>query len=344
MADRVIVRQGTRDTLFVGPDGSPAVGEGPAPLDAAVLEVSGGYLGWSVLAGQRFPVAVIDDADTAQEWIWAVYGAGIALAVDEFGGAPVELPPDPGLPALVDTARKLGYAHWAARWWPASTLDGITPLDELLLDAEIATLTAECDLLVDGADAIIPIVDDRLDGPAQRPGAARAEDYALAAGPVTAADALVLARGVGGWDWRRCPPGLVDASERALSWEVRRRSGATTIRITAVAAPRLRTAVPPHLHPHAVVRTPAATAAAELILTGDTWTAEAPAPAQAESGVTVEILMPGVGTPETADLDGARIRRQLREFAVARLRTAAQDPGDDLLLAEIAAAATDTDF
>ncbi|WP_216899868.1 hypothetical protein [Nocardia alni] len=341
MSDRIIVRGGPAGTMFIGPEVAPTLGEGTAPLDTAVLEVRGGHLVWSVLASQRFPVALIDDTEAAQEWIWAVYGADIALAVADFDSVPTEFTPDPGLPELAPRAYKLGYAHWAARWWPASTLDGIPPLDERLIDVDIRTLTTECDLLVDGADAIDAYEDDDL---ASRSGADRAEDYALAAGPTTVTDVLVLARGTGGWDWRRCPPGIVDASERTLSWEVRRRPGTTVIQVSAVAAPGLHTPVPPHLHPRALIRTPAATAVAELTLTGDLWTGSAAAPDGWESTVAVDIHVPGVGPSDVADPDDARIRPQLREFAAARLRNAGRAPDDTMLLAEIAAATTDTDF
>ena len=353
MTDPIIVRGGPAGTLFAGPETAPVLGEGVAPLDTAVLEVRGGHLAWSVLAGQSFPAAVIDDADAAQEWIWAVYGAQIALAVADFDGAPTTFVPEPALPGLVARARKLGYAHWAARWWPASNLDGIPPLDERLIEIDIATLTSECDLLVDGADALAASTDDDL---ASRPGADRAEDlvprtdraddYALAAGSAagTASDALILARGVGGWDWRRCPPGIVDASERALSWEVGRRPGATVFQVSAVAAPGSGSSVPPHLWPRAEVRGAAGTVVAELTLSGDVWTGSAPAPDGWESAVTVDVHVPGVGAGETVDPGDARTRPQLREFAAARLRDAGTTPDDTTLLAEIAAAATDTDF
>jgi hypothetical protein len=403
VTDRIIVRGGPSGTLYLGPETAPVLGEGTAPLDTAVLEVHGGYLVWSVLAGQHFPAAVIDDLDAAQEWIWAIYGPQIALAAADFDSTPAEFAPEPGLPMLVERARKLGYAHWAARWWPASTLDDIPPLDERLVDIDIATLTTECDLLVDGADALDGHTDDDLatvpgldrdetsalggdrdensvlgvdgdessapgvdrdgssvlgvdrDGSSApgthrdgrpAPGVDRAEDYALAAGPAadSAVKALVLARGSGGWDWRRCPPGIVDASERALSWEVRRRPGVTTIRISAVAAPHMPAAVPPHLRPRALVRTAAGIAATELTLAGDAWTGSVLAPDEWEFTLAVEIHVPGVGPSDTATPDDVRIRPRLREFARNRLRDAGSAPDDTMLLAEIAAATTDTDF
>ncbi|MFF3574609.1 hypothetical protein [Nocardia jiangxiensis] len=338
MADRIIVRSGPAGTLIVGPEAGPVPGEGIAGLDVAVLEVHGGYLAWSVLAGQPIPTAALDDPDTAQEWIWAVYGEQVALAIDDFRGAATESVAEPGLPALWASARKLGYAHWASRWWPASTLDGIPPLEQRLVELDIATLAAECERLVDGADAVEPqehppVIADR------------AEDYALAAGPGAAAtDSLIVARGIGGWDWRRCPPGIVDASERAVSWEVRRRSGDTAVEVVVVAAPQTSSGVPLHLRPRALVRTTAAATDVELTLTDDTWTGTAPAPTGWESTVAVDIYVPGVGPSDAADPDEPRIRGQIRDFVTARVRDAADAPDDTLLLAEIAAAATETDF
>ena len=52
MTDPIIVRGGPAGTLFAGPETAPVLGEGVAPLDTAVLEVRGGHLAWSVLAGQ----------------------------------------------------------------------------------------------------------------------------------------------------------------------------------------------------------------------------------------------------------------------------------------------------
>ncbi|WP_067678167.1 hypothetical protein [Nocardia miyunensis] len=338
MSDRITVRGGSAGTLIVGPETGPVPGEGVATLDTAVLEVRGGHLAWSVLAGQPIPTAVLDDVDVAQEWIWAVYGERVALSVADFRSGTTESVVTPGLPALWASASKLGYAHWASRWWPASTLDGIPALEQRLVDLDIATLTAECERLVDGADAIEP-------GEFATVTADRAADYALAAGPGAAAtDAVILARGVGGWDWRRCPPGILDASERAVSWEVRRRSGDTAVGVVAVAASRASFAVPPHLRPRARIRTAAAATGAELIRAEDTWIGTASAPAGWESAVAVDIYVPGIGSADVVDSDEARIRGQLRDFVTARLRIAADAPDETLLLAEIAAADTETDF
>ncbi|MGO4615302.1 hypothetical protein AB4305_12610 [Nocardia sp. 2YAB30] len=336
------VRIRHRDGLWIiAADGAPTVLDSAPGIDVLVLEVTGGHLAWSLLGGQVTPAAVIDDRTLAQDWIWAVFGAEVALALDEFTGGEKEFTAAPALPELAARAWRLGYAHWAARWWPASTLDGIAPLDAQLLADEIAALSEECELIVDGADA--PLVEERevADVPA------RAEDYALAAGLATAAHGeLVLASGTGGWNWRRCPPGLLDASEHAVSWAVVREAGSTIVRVHAVAAPLSPTDTPPHLHPRAVVRT--ATDAAEVPLTrdGEVWNASTTAPAGAQSGVTVDIYVPGVGVDEP-EPDAATRREQVRELVTARLRRTADapdNPVDAPLLAEIAAAASDSDF
>src|SRR5690606_23784921 len=111
------------------PPGAPTVLD-PAPaLDTLVLEVVGGHLSWSLLSGQRLPAAILHDPTAAQDWLWAIYGEAVALALDE-RPASAELAAAPILPETASAARRLAYAHWASRWWPASTLDGIPALDQ----------------------------------------------------------------------------------------------------------------------------------------------------------------------------------------------------------------------
>lgn len=360
------------------PPGAPTVLDGPATPDTMVLEVAGGHLTWNVLDGKLLPAAVIDDVNAAQDWIWALYGEPIALALADAHPAenPGEQTAVPALLPLAVSARRLAYAHWAARWWPASTLDAIAPLDPALLDRDIAALTEECDPLVDGADAIAPELAALIGS------FPRASDYALAAGAEPPhPDGLTLARGTNGWDWRHCPPGLVDASERAVSWQVIRAAGITTVAISVSAAPGAPTAVPAHLRPWARVlandthdgsdltavahstdagRSPDSArlgaanghpragvdiAETALRLSGDAWTGEIPIPA-AQSVARVDIRVPGFGVFD--DSGTPEIRRRIREFAAARLRFAGGTPVDDAsdapLLAEIAAAADDSDF
>ncbi|WP_433577294.1 hypothetical protein [Nocardia brasiliensis] len=372
MNDAVRIHRTEDGLVVIAPAGAPTVLDAAARLDVTVLEVLGGHLTWSLLDGGPLPAAVLDRADLAQEWLWAVFGEPIALAVE--AGDDVELPAAPELPELVLSAWRLAYAHWAARWWPASVLDGIAPLDERLLLDEIAVLGAECEMLVDGADQAV----EEVDLPVY---VGRAEDYALAAGPAaTPSGALVLARGSTGWDWRRCPPGLLDASERAVSWEVRREGGRTTVSVRAVVAPGLPAEVPEHLHPHAAIHTSTGTIETTLALHGDQWTAEVTAPDAADTTVRVAVSVPGVGdvdsgsggtepdngssgslpnsggTSENAAsnaraehglhggaLHGAEMRHRIRDFAAARLR-GTTDPDAAPLAAETAAAASDSDF
>ncbi|MEV8390705.1 MULTISPECIES: hypothetical protein [unclassified Streptomyces] len=357
----------------------------PAPgVDVAVLEVAGGLLTWSVLALDAPPVAVLDDVDRAQEWVWAMYGeqVALALAADTAVGtaaepaaepvdASAEVPVLPALPALVVSARQLAFAHWASRWWPASVIDGIPPLDERQLDREIGDLTEECDLLFAGeetADSRPPGGPDAefpADGSPAAEEAPRATDYALAAGPragtAGSADGLTLARGTGGSDWRRYPPGLVDASERAVSWEVVRAAARTTVSVSVVAAPG-PVAVPPELTPRATVSGAADPLDLALRRVDDTWLGNAPfdsagtgSPAPGGAGPAVDIYLPGFGTSRTRAHDDeaaagtrARVRALVRSrLARARARDGDGD-GDDgpgpLLRTEIAAATAETDF
>ncbi|WP_454199898.1 hypothetical protein [Nocardia sp. Marseille-Q1738] len=335
------VRIRYRDGLWIiAPEDAPTVVDGTAGVDVLVLEVAGGHLTWSLLASHATPAAVIDDRSLAQEWVWAIYGQEVSLALDESDGDTSGYTAEPALPDLAARIWRLGYARWAARWWPASTLDGIAPLDEHLLEDEIAALNEECELIVDGADAL-----EEIRSGTEALG--RAEDYALAAGPVAtvAPGALVLARGTAGWDWRRCPPGLLDASERAVSWEVVRAAGTTIVRVSAVAAPLSAVDVPAHLHPRARIQA-AGAVDVPLIRDGELWHAETAAPAGSEPGVTVEIYVPGVGVDEP-EPDAVNRRAQIRALVTARLRRTADAPDNPVespLLAEIAAAASDSDF
>ncbi|MGA6209507.1 hypothetical protein ACPESR_32605 [Nocardia testacea] len=377
MADSVRIRRIGPALWSIAPAGAPAPVDADPGLDTAVLEVAGGHLSWSVPAGPRVPAATLHDLDTAQEWLWALYGAEVAVAADEYT-EPVTLPARPERPELAAAVRRLGYAHWAARWWPASTVDGIPALDAAELEREIAELSEFCESVVDGADAVDPAeteadaeAADRLGAPA--PG--RAADYALAAGGQRGTPAaLVLERGTAGWDWRYCPPGVLDASERAVSWELVRTAGVNSLRIRVVAAPGTHGEPPAHLRPHALVRTPAGDQVAALVSAGDNWTAAVAATADTVSGV--EVYVPGVGpaapagagSPEFGDpgpgprdpvdpATRARQRERIRELAHARLRRAgaghgsgpAPDGGQPFadiapLRAEITAAETDSDF
>ncbi|MEC3952679.1 hypothetical protein VMT65_06520 [Nocardia sp. CDC153] len=353
----VVIRRYPDGLYGIVPDDNPGALEAAAGPDVMVLEVFGGHLVWNALAAQELPAALIDDIDLAQEWVWALFGEPVALALDDIGaggsaGDAVAATAAPASPDLAVSARRLAYAHWASRWWPASTLDGIAALDQVLLDRDIAVLTEECESLVDGADALAPLSPTYIESPPL------ASDYALAAGDESRTGTMVLARGTGGWDWRRCPPGLVDASESAVSWQLIRAAGETTVAISVAAHPDLPPDLPSHLRPHARIDTGRGELDAALRPADDTWLGESAVTAPT-SAVRVAIHVPGFGPlPESADLlaDGAdsaaaaaALRDRIREFAASRLRLAATPAADDRdpfapLLAEIAAAAGDSDF
>ncbi|AWK75015.1 hypothetical protein CBI38_29120 [Rhodococcus oxybenzonivorans] len=356
MPDSVTVRAVAGDLWVITPGDAPSVLDDDPGIDVAVLEVAGGHLSWSVLTEPAPPTAVIDDVTSAQDWVWALYGEAVALALAEPavalapaepGGSVHEVEYRPARPRLAANVRRLAFALWAARWWPASTIDAIPALDDALLDRDIAGLVDDCESVVAGADAVLMAVPPRSAG-----NSARAEDYALAAGTATAvrAGTLVLARGTGGTDWRRCPPGLIDASERAVSWEVQRVAGTTSVRVAVVGAPNLAGAVATHLRPRATVAgaDPVHTADVELHLIGDTWVGDTDAPPGSEQGVTVNVYLPGFGGNLHPALGGRDVRDRIRDLARQRLqRAAAPDSDDDSdvpLLAEIDAAASESDF
>ncbi|WP_068042903.1 hypothetical protein [Nocardia speluncae] len=343
MVDMVRIRRSAPDLWLIGPPAAPGTADSEPGVDTAVLEVAGGHLTWSLTAGQRVPAATLHDLDTAQEWLWALYGAEVALAADAYT-EPVDSAAGPGNPDLASAVRRLAYAHWAAHWWPASTVDDIAALDPALLGSEIAELTEFCESVVDGADSA-PVTgieeisagrtgdrDIGWDTGAGEWATGRADEYALAAGPnpSTRGADLVLERGTGGWDWRYCPAGVVDASERAVSWELFRAASSTVVRVRAVAAAGVPADLPGYLRPHALIHTPAGFLDIALEFSGDAWSGEAAEPADSVRGI--EIYVPGVGPSAPAGAAAHRIpdaaadaeqRRRVRELARTRLRLAA---------------------
>ncbi|MCQ4121833.1 hypothetical protein [Rhodococcus tibetensis] len=328
----------------ITPGAAPSVLDDNPGIDVAVLEVAGGHLSWSVLTESAPPTAVIDNVTSAQNWVWALYGEPVALALAEPGVSVDEVEYAPARPDLAAKVRRLAFALWAARWWPASTIDDIPTLDDALLDRDITGLVDDCESVVAGADALFVAV-----SPPPAGDSARAEDYALAAGTAAVRPGtLVLARGISGTDWRRYPPGIVDASERAVSWEVTHVAGNTAVRVAVVASPHLVGAVPAHLRPRATVAgaDPSRAVDVALHLTGDTWVGATHAPPGSEGGVTVEVYLPGFGGNLHPELGGREVRDRIRDLVRQRLQRAAtpDDDGDTPLLAEIGAAASESDF
>ncbi|KAA0108366.1 hypothetical protein [Mycolicibacterium sp. P1-5] len=126
---------------------------------AAVLEVDGAVLAWTVDESPRQGAQITLTDATRADWLWRVLGEdghhALASATvappDETAG--VELSGVEVRPGALDGLRRLAIGHWLRRWWPASVRDGIGGLDPTLLDAEIALLTADAEDFV-GEDSI----------------------------------------------------------------------------------------------------------------------------------------------------------------------------------------------
>ncbi|WP_406091697.1 hypothetical protein [Streptomyces sp. NBC_01013] len=398
---------------FAGPD-----------FTRAVLDVSGAVLFWPVLAGPAtLPVAEVYDVRRAQQWLWAVYGERVAAAVHACAAA--DEPPSVRVTACptdcAGAAARLGFGHWAARWWPASYADGIAMLEADVLGLELAALTHRCQQLFDDfedqpddcaaelikehwaaldaltdwwrsaaqpadlkrhLESVLRMVDDAadcagLDGPQLRrlraaldarrstgtrpgPGArfARQDGYALAAGVAPTPGGRVIARGTGTNDWRRYPPGFVDAAEDAVSWTARALGAQRQIEIEAVA--------------HEAAPAAAASLVAEIQVNGgrphrvplarrdDLWVGRAtldltpgptpvrtlpltPTPPLVEVGVLLPGFDPGPGLGGRDDRDA--IRALARRRLADALRPQESETFSGPFLAEIVAAtATSEDY
>ncbi|TDC79098.1 hypothetical protein [Streptomyces hainanensis] len=395
-------------------DGVIRVAAGPAgpTVARAVLDVAGAVLSWPVLGGSGPPVAEIHDPARAQQWLWALYGERVAAAVHAAAaGEPTDLPTPAEPTELAGAAARLGLGHWAARWWPASQLDGIPALEADVLGLELAALTHRCQQLFDDGDdqpddcaaelieehrgAIDPLIRwwraaagpenqlervlrlladaaDRtgLEGPELRrleaaldrpepvpqpvdvgPLFARHGDHALAAGHPGDAGGRVIARGAATNDWRRYPPGLVDAAEHAVTWTARALGARRLIEVEAVAAPTGGAFLA------AEVRVDGGEAARlPLARRDDLWTGRADLDLRAAATpprIDVDVLLPGFdpGPDASGDAearDDRDDRHAIRALVRRRLAAAAQSPPYDAplgpFLAEFAAATGDEDF
>ncbi|MEV0740139.1 hypothetical protein AB0I51_30345 [Streptomyces sp. NPDC050549] len=411
-------------------DGIIRVAAGSAGPDftRAVLDVAGAVLTWPVLGNPGPPTAEIHDVEQAQQWLWAVHGERVAAAVHACAtGDPV----GPGVPAdptaLAADAARLGFGHWAARWWPASHLDGIPALQPDVLGLELAALTHQCQQLFDGRggafgdladfgdqpddcaaeliedhraaldpliqwwraapgsstdttrrlESVLRLIDDAadgagLDGPELRrlrslldrpgPAAAAPSDpgtlfaryggYALAAGERLVAGGRLIARGSGTNDWRRYPPGLVDASETAVSWTARALGARRQFEVDVVAhsaAPATGVPLAAEVRVNDGPRKRVALARRD-----DIWTGRADLdlpPGETRPRVELGVLLPGFDPgpgPETgAERDAIRALVRRRLAAAAQPVVYDAPPLDSCsapFLAEIAAATTDEDY
>lgn len=462
---------GSEDGSGVGtpdvPDVPGAAGGSGPDFARAVLDVAGAVLTWPVLGEPALPVAEVHDAGRAQQWLWAVYGEHTAAAVHACtAGESAGIRVTADMTTLAGAAARLGFGHWAARWWPTSYVDGIPALEPDVLGLELAALTHWCQQLFDGhgghdhygrysghddygrydghdphgrydvfgdqpddcvaeligdhqaaldplirwwraapqsadtarhLESVLRLIDEaadsagldgregvhRRDGQAlhrlrsaleeRRPvggpvdlGAlfARHDGYALAAGDSPVSGGREIARGSGTNDWRRYPPGFVDASETAVSWTARALGARRQIEVEVVA--------------HSAAPDDGAPLVAEVRVNGgrrnrvplarrdDVWTGRAdldldpdpdhgpglnrPAagmPSRVEVGVLLPGFDPGPGPDFRADRDAVRalVRRRLAIAAQSPAYDASpHDASSGPFLAEIAAAATGEDY
>ncbi|WP_405866241.1 MULTISPECIES: hypothetical protein [unclassified Streptomyces] len=428
------------DVVAAGPD-----------FTRSVLDVAGAVLVWPVLGDPGLPVAEVHDVRRAQQWLWAVYGENVAAAVHACAAGtgagagagaaePVRVRVAAELTALAGGAARLGFGHWASRWWPASYTDGIPVLEPDVLGLELAALTHRCQQLFDDfgdqpddcvaeliaeheaaldpliqwwraaprpADTarhlenILRLIDDAadgagLDGRALRrlrsaldpdtdvdmnldvdldldldlgqrrtagapvdPGAlfARQGGYALAAGEPLVAGGRVIARGSGLNDWRRCPPGLVDAAEDSVSWTARALGGRRQIEVEVVAHAAAPAAGVPLVaevqvnggRPHRVPlarRDDVWTGRADLDLNPDPPELSAATSPCVEVGVLLPGFDPGAGPDGRADRDAIRaLARRRLTGAAGPLPSDAYDTFSGPFLAEtLTATATSEDY
>ncbi|UXA06966.1 hypothetical protein KXD96_01985 [Mycobacterium sp. SMC-2] len=113
---------------------------------AAVLEVSGAVLSWTLDDPDDAGIHITFTDFGRADWLWRVLGepGHVALA-SAVGSADephsIDLAGVDILPGSLRALRRLAVGHWLRRWWPASRQDGIAGLDRALLDLEVAVLT-----------------------------------------------------------------------------------------------------------------------------------------------------------------------------------------------------------
>ena len=356
---------------LINESGLWTTGPVPAPVPAvAVLEVSGAVLSWSIEALADPPVISFTDAERA-DWMWRVLGEAGHVSVvealrDRDPTEVIELSSVSVLPGSTDVLRRLALGHWFRRWWPASRRDGIAVLDRSVLDAELAMRTAAAedyftddtldadvagllaprgaalgshrdprvDLLVARCRELADEIGLQWDSPGI--GAARREDYALAAGSgdeprppgAIAFGSVTIA-------WSDVPPGIFDAAEQNLGWAVVAEDAAVTARVrAAISGPESSEGIPVSLRCgvfHAAGVLDADGGAVLPVFGAQERPAEEVQAWNADwSAMRVSVGAGGAGEP-------SGLRDRVRAFARSRLAR----PADDAFLAELLAAESD---
>ena len=342
----------------------------PPPL-TAVLEVAGAVLASTVDDASGQTQITLTDLDRA-DWLWRLVGASghgaiVAALSGREAGDDVEIPDVTVESAASSTLRRLALGHWLRRWWPASRRDGIVGLDAALLDGELALLTAGAHEFFDDdsfdadvagllrphgprlnflaqhedsriaglARSCVELAEDSgvpLEGLVEAVG--RRDDYALAAGPGGGAGTgAAIAHGRSSVPWSAVPPGIFDAAEDTVRWQVAPDGEAVSVAVRtevwgtespAGLAVRLRSGA---MHGTGTLDD---SGSATVVL----FDGERPLTADAAwdhdwSGASVAV---GADVAESR-----RARDRARAFARTRLRS----PGDDAFLSELLAADAD---
>lgn len=171
---------------------------------------------------------------------------------------------------------------------------------------------------------------------------ARRGDYALAAGDPGVTGGRLIARGLGVNDWRRYPPGFVDAAEDAVSWVTRAIGARRQIEVGVVAG-----VLPPAggvlLAAEARVAG-GATNRIPLERRDDLWTGriDLDIPATGDARIELGVLLPGFDPG--AGGNGRVHRDAVRTLARRRLAAAVRPTEPtEAFLAEVVAATTSED-
>lgn len=345
---------------------------GAVPL-TAVLEVSGAVLSWTV----DDPAAAVHIAFTdpvRAEWLWRIVGDhGHSAVVSALAAAPEGRLDVEGVTldvGALEPLRRLALGHWLRRWWPASYRDGIVELDDALLAAELALLTASAeDYFADGTfdsdvtellaphtevlTALARLGDPRVgelveacaelaedtgisfETPLVAAQVGTRDDYALVAGAGAAGgSAEAVARGVASVNWAAVPPRVFDAAEGTINWRVETDGAvATAVVRTELSGPGSPAGIPVH------VRSGAISGAGHLDGAGTATVAlldEDSVPVTETTAWSRDwretAVRVGVEVGESPD-----VRERVRAFARTRL----QQLGSDAFLAEVLAAESD---
>lgn len=344
----------------------------PVPL-TAVLEVAGAVLSWTVDdPGADVHITFTDPAQA--DWLWRIVGenghAEIASAIESTAADGVDLDAVATVPGALDPLRRLAVGHWLRRWWPASQRDGIAELDRALLDGEIAVLTAAAEDFF-GADgtfdsdvagllrphaetlnswahqgdprvlelvgACAELGEDvgvAFGQPVAVASTGRRDDYALAAGPGADRRRDAIAIGVSSVPWGAVPPGVFDAAENTIDWQIEAEGSVVTAVVrTEVSGPGSPDGIVVRIRSGGIdgvgALDAAGAAVVELFEAGATAVTESAAWNHDWRQTEVAI---GVDVEESAE-----VRDRVRDLARRRL----QRPGPDAFLAEILAAESD---